>query len=121
MLYRKNNEWSIVPFKVKYTERGKEKEQYTHDKQWWLDFAEKWDHIEILEFIDVIPTADQAARVEEIKGIEEGFCAECSEYVETGELCEDNIALQNLKLKKDYEKLKQLLADLTAEVLLGGA
>ena len=60
MLYFKNNRWNVSTEKVRYTQHGEEIEQYvgveSHD--WWIDFEEKWEHTEIIEFIPVEPTQE---------------------------------------------------------------
>lgn len=84
MLYIKNGEWALSPFKVKYKQHGEALEQFTHDKQWWNDFAAKWEHSEILEFEDVSYSEEQKARLEEVQGIGEGFEYYAARYVLDG-------------------------------------
>lgn len=111
--------------KVRYAQNGKEIEQYVgsegHD--WWVDFADKWEHTEIIEFIPVEPTEEQLVRFDEVSqlNIPDGFSDILSDYVEDG-VFPDGIShpLIALELKKENEELKQLLADLTEVVLLGG-
>lgn len=126
LLYYKDKKWNICTEKVKYIQNGKEIEQYVgsegHD--WWVDFADQWEHTEIIEFIPIEPTDEQLARFEEISqlNIPDGFSDILSDYVKDGAF-PDSIShpLIALQLKKENEELKQLLADLTEVVLLGGA
>ena len=106
MLYRnQGREWAICLYKVKYIQHGEELEQYTHDKQWWIDFADRWEHTEIVEFIDVAATDEQLARLEEIKHIPDGFGYECSQYVEFGVFPEGiNHPLKTLQTTKENEQ-----------------
>lgn len=84
MLYLKNGEWALSPFKVKYKQSNETLEQYTDDKQWWNSFAEKWNHTEIVEFEDVTYSDRQKARLEEIQGTDEGFEYYAGKYVLDG-------------------------------------
>lgn len=113
MLYRKSNQWELCPYKVRYIQHGKEIEQYTHDKQWWLEFEKKWKHTKIIEFIDVDYSNGEISRLEEIKHIPDGYGSICADYVKTGkfpgELKEDgsdweNHPLQLLQLRKENER-----------------
>lgn len=108
MVYFKNNQWHICTEKVHYTQHGEEITQYVgsegHD--WWVDFEEKWEHTEIIEFIPVKPTAEQLQRLEEINelGIPDGFGTICSNYVREGIFPEDvNHPLRLLQLQKENE------------------
>jgi len=77
----------LYPWKVRYRQHGQEIEQWAlPDKEWWIDFAVKWDHTEILEFIEVELNEEQQARAEEIEElrIDEGFKEICIEYILNG-------------------------------------
>lgn len=89
MLYRKGNRWALCPFKVRYIQHDEEIEQYSHDKDWWLNFEERWDHTEIVEFIDVEYTDQQLDRFKDIEFMPEDFGHVYSEYVKTGTFIDD--------------------------------
>ena len=114
MLYRNGNQWDLCPYKVRYTQYGEVLEQYTHDKQWWIDFAEKWEHTNIIEFIDMKYTDEQKARLEEIKNIPEGFGVICSDYVKDGSFPTDwaDHPLQLIQLRKENTSLKEDISTL---------
>lgn len=108
MVYFKNNQWHICTEKVHYTQHGEEITQYVgsegHD--WWVDFEEKWEHTEILEFIPVEPTQEQIDRLKEINqlNIPDGFGTICSDYVREGIFPEGvNHPLRLLQLQKENE------------------
>ncbi len=88
LIFYKNGNWHLCSEKVKYIQHGEEITQYVgsegHD--WWVDFEQKWEHTEIIEFILVEPTQEQLDRLEEINqlNIPDGFGYECSQYVEFG-------------------------------------
>lgn len=87
-------------------QNDKEITQYvgSEDKQWWLDFEEKWEHTEIIEFIPVEPTQEQVDRLEEINqlNIPDGFGSMLSDYVENGTFPEGfNHPLRNLQVYKE--------------------
>ncbi|HLR58926.1 MAG TPA: hypothetical protein VK094_00410 [Pseudogracilibacillus sp.] len=126
MLYQKNGEWALSPYKVKYRQHGEECEKYTHDKKWWKDFAAKWDHTEILEFEDVTYSDEQKARLEEVKDVKEGFEYYAARYVLDGkfpnqlepeERLEDH-PLRVLQLEKENKQLGQVTTDLDIRILM---
>lgn len=114
MLIKTPNGWRLAEHTVRYTQNGEEIEQIVGEegKEWWLDFAEKWEHTQIIEFTDLHYTPEQLARLEEIQEIGEGWVEECNDYVLNG----------NVPDAKPFEsiKIKQLLADLAEIALLGG-
>ena len=119
MLYKDNEGLKLSAKKVRYIQNGEEIEQFVGSEgtQWWIDFANKWEHTNIIEFVDVVYTAEQLARYEEVKAMDINESV-LQEYVENGMAGQ---GLEVLALKKENEELRQLLADLTETVLLGGA
>ena len=103
MLHYKDGRWHMSVEKVRYVQHGEEKEQYVgaegHD--WWVEFEQKWDHTEIIEFIPVEPTQEQLARFEKIKHMEAS--EEILEsYVKDGVFPEGiDHPLRNLQIEKD--------------------
>ena len=85
MLYY-DNEWKICPFIAHYKSYGKPEFKYTNNKQWWIEFVNRWWHHTDLSFTDVNPTEAQQTRLDEVNAapIPEGFQAEASAYVESG-------------------------------------
>ena len=85
MLYY-DNEWKICPFIAHYKAHGKPEFKYTNNKQWWINFVNRWWHHTDLSFTDVNPTQAQQTRLDEVNTAEipEGFQAEASAYVESG-------------------------------------
>ncbi len=128
VLYLKNGEWALSPYKVIYKQHGETLEQYAHDKQWWLDFAAKWDHTEIIEFVEVEYSTEQIERLEEVKLTEEGFEYYAGRYVLEGlfpdELEEDeqmkDHPFQLLQRKKEDEILGQSVTQTDIETMLQG-
>lgn len=120
MLYRKNGEWALCPYIVKYEQRGKVHEQYTHDKRWWKDLEELHDHTEIIEFKDAEHTDEQKGRLEEVKNLGEGFGFIAEQYVKNdlfpdeleGEEKMINHPLKGLQRQKENEKQGQLLTEM---------
>lgn len=120
LIYFKNNRWNVSTEKVRYIQHGEEIEQYVgvEGKQWWIDFEEKWDHTEILEFIPVGLTEEQQIRFDEIiqLNIKEGHSAELSNYVENGEFPEGiNHPLKSLQDAKRIEALERMIDILVGE------
>ncbi len=119
MICYKNGKWDICTEKVKYTQHGEEIIQYVMSEghEWWVDFEEKWEHTEIIEFIPVEPTEEQLNRFEEVVqlNIPEGFSAELGDYVESGVLPDGvNHILKSLQDTKKIEELENLL-----DIILG--
>ena len=85
MLYY-DNEWKICPFIAHYKSYGKPEFKYTNDKQWWIEFVNRWWHHTDLSFTDVNPTQAQQTRLDEVNnaGIPQGFGYEAGMYVESG-------------------------------------
>ncbi|MCC5911305.1 MAG: hypothetical protein JJT76_12790 [Clostridiaceae bacterium] len=121
MLYRKDDQWALCPYKVKYVQNEEELEAYTHDKQWWLNFAEKWDHTEILEFQDAEYTEEQLARLEEIRHYNKALMDECRAYAEEGTFPEGlEHPLRALQLQKENERLGVELSEREINEIIQG-
>ncbi|MDD4564842.1 MAG: hypothetical protein PHE79_05125 [Eubacteriales bacterium] len=115
LIFYKNG-WSLCSEKVKYIQHGEEIIQYVtaegHD--WWVDFEEKWEHTEIIEFIPVEHTEEQLGRFEEINqlNIPEGFSAELGDYVESGVFPDGvNHILKSLQIQKENDNLSNYVLD----------
>ena len=121
MIIKKNNELRLSEQKVKYIQHGVEIEQIVGEEgiQWWNDFAEKWEHTNIVEFINIEYTAEQLGRFEEIKELDIADNI-ANDYVMDG-VVSDGVVSDGLGLfilKKENKDLKKLLADLTEEILM---
>lgn len=109
MIFYKNRKWHMCSEKVRYTQRGEEITQFVgaDGKDWWLDFEQKHSHTEIIEFVDVVATNEQLARLDEVNqlNIGDGFSAVLGGYVENGSFPEGvNHLLMTLQLKKENEQ-----------------
>jgi len=124
MLQRKGSQWELYPHKVKYIQHGKEREQWAlPDKQWWKDFSDKWDHTEIIEFVDIEVTEEMQKRFEEIRNMPEDFHHIYFTYVETGEIIDEvpeNHPFNLIVLKKENEEQGQINTELNLEVMEQG-
>lgn len=125
MLYKDKEGLKLSSHKVRYIQHGEEKEQYicSEGQQWWLDFADKWDHTEIIEFIEVSYTPEQLERFEEVKDMKLSEDI-LNTYVVEGIAGE---GLEMLALKKENAQLKaenimqgQIIADLDFRLMMGG-
>lgn len=115
LIFYKNG-WRLCDEKVKYTQHGEEITQYVmsegHD--WWVDFEEKWEHTEIIEFIPVEPTQGQISRYNEVLqlNIPEGFGGELSDYVEFGIFPEGfNHVLRPIQIMEQQDEQDDYLVD----------
>ena len=86
MLLYKNNQWQISPHIAHFLAHGEPSSKYTDNKQYWIDFINKWHHHTDLSFTDVNPTPEQLARLAEVNAVDipEGFGHHAGLYVETG-------------------------------------
>lgn len=116
LIFWKNGKWHLCNEKVKYIQHGEEITQYVgsegHD--WWVDFEQKWEHTEIIEFIPVEPTQEQLDRFEEVNqlNIQEGFGAELSDYVKFGIFPEGfNHILRPIQILKQQDDQDEYLVD----------
>ena len=116
LIFYKNGKWHLCSEKVRYIQHGEEITQYVcsegHD--WWIDFEEKWEHTEIIEFIPVEPTQEQIDRLEEVNqlNIKEGYSAELSNYVEYDIFPEGfNHVLRPLQIQKENSSLSNYVLD----------
>ncbi len=108
MLISKGNRFELYPYKVKYVQHGEEKENWAlPSKEWWTNFAEKWEHTEIVEFVEVELNEEQLSRYEQINhGMPEAFRSVCIDYVLIGKFPE-GVAHPLIKLQlanKDKEQ-----------------
>lgn len=118
MLLRDEKGLKLVKEKVLYKRNGIEYEQpVVEGRDWWLEFEKKWGDMEIIGFEDIQYTEEQLTRLEEVRDINNVSEHILNDYVMEGIIGE---GLEVLALKKENEELKQVLADLTETMLLGG-
>lgn len=129
MLYLKNGEWALSPFKVKYKQHGETSEQYTDDKQWWKDFAAKWEHTEIIKFKDVTYSKEQKARLVDVQNVKEGYEYYAAQYVLDGtfpdEMEDDEERMKNhplrmIQIKKENTSQGQSITESEIESMKQG-
>lgn len=117
MLRKQGSRFVLYPYKVKYTQRGETYEQWAlPNKEWWEDFADRWEHTDIIEFIEIELTEEQQKRFSKVEyGISEGFVSECIEYILEGKFPEGfNHPLLNVQLfEKDKKQDEDI--DIVAE------
>jgi len=101
MLIKDGDCFRLYPWKVRYRQHGQEIEQWAlPSKEWWTDFADRWEHTEILEFIEVELTEEQLARFEQVKhGIPEAFREVCVEYILDGKFPDEGVSCTITKLQ----------------------
>lgn len=104
MIYREANQWALCPLEVTYEQNGKQLTAYTHDKQWWQNFADKWEHTRIVNFTKAEHPQIYFERLEKVKYMGEGHGEAVKRYVETGEFPDEYDLAQLLhdgKVKPD--------------------
>ena len=116
MVFYKGGRWHLCAEKVRYTQRGEEIVQYVGQEgyDWWVDFEDRWEHTEIIEFIPVEPTEEQLGRFEEVVqlNVPEGFGGELSAYVEFGIFPEGfNHVLRPIQILKEQNEQDAYLVD----------
>lgn len=110
---------------VKYIQHGEEIEQYvgSEGKEWWIDFAERWEHTEIIEFIPIESTEEQIKRLEEINqlNIPDGYGDILSNYVKNGVFPEElNHPLRHLQIAKENEQQGVELSEREIQEIIQG-
>lgn len=117
MIFYKNGTWHMCQEKIKYIQHGETITQYVgsegHD--WWVDFEQKWEHTDIIEFIPVKPTEEQLSRLEEINSlnIPEGFRELVENYVVNAVFPHGiNHPLRDLQIKKENDLSADYMVDL---------
>jgi hypothetical protein len=120
LLIKTREGWDLAENSVIYLENEVQKEKVVGEegKEWWAEYAEKWDNISIIEFTELHYEAEQLSRLQEIQKIKTHHEA-CEDYVLSGTL-PDIEPFKVLKLQKENTELRELLADLTETVLFGG-
>ena len=122
MLIKDGDCFRLYPWKVRYRQHGQEIEQWAiPNKQWWIDFAEKWENTEIIEFVEMNLTGEQLARAREIEQliIDEGHRDICIDYILDGVFPEGiNHPLRNLQLQRESLVRDEYLIDLDFRVSL---
>ena len=108
MLIKDGDCFRLYPWKVRYRQHGQEIEQWAlPSKQWWTDFAAKWEHTEIIEFVEIELTEEQLARASEIEQLpmDEGFREICIDYIMGGVFPEGiNHPLRDLQIQKENQE-----------------
>lgn len=118
LVKKKDKEYlELVTHRVKFVDKNGEQEVYTSDVAWYEKFATMHSDFDLLEVTEMTYTAEQLSRLEEVKNLDIADTV-LNDYVMEGVIGK---GLEILALKKENEELKQLLADLTEVVLLGGA
>lgn len=117
MLFRKGRQWELSPYKIKYTQHGETHSQFAHDKKWWLDFADTWEHTKIIEIVDVEYTIEQLERYVNIKHMPEDFGDIYSEYVLNGNLPSESVLHINHPLQILRLRTENLVLRETVEIL----
>ncbi len=112
----------LYPWRVRYRQHGDVIEQWAlPSKEWWTDFAAKWEHAEILEFVEVELTEEQLERATEIEAIlmDEGHRSICIDYILNGNFPEGiNHPLRNLQVYKEQQRQDKDIADAFYEIIM---
>ncbi len=113
MLYKTHDGWRLPERTVIYTQNGQTIEQPVGEEgiEWWQQFADKWEHTEIIEFTELHYTDEQLARLGEVQNIGEGYTAECESYVIDGTI-PDAEPFKIIRLEKEKAELQGVLDDL---------
>lgn len=118
MLYYKDKQYNLVKEKIKYKQDGEELTNHIgqEGKQWWLDFEEKWEDMEILEVKRIKVTELQEARLEEVNqlNIPEGYDSLLDNYVSHGKFPDEfSHLLKDIETKKNNESTEEMLLQTT--------
>lgn len=115
MIYRENNVFKLMPYKVTYTQNSETQENFTDNKKLWQAYQEM-GHISDLNFETVDYSQEQIDRLVEVKDFPESEFANVEQYVVEGIVAEDS----PLFYKKENDHLKAQVADVWEMILFGG-
>jgi hypothetical protein len=89
MLTKQGDTFALVPLKVRYLQHGTEITQWAlPNRQWWEDFAERWEHTTILGFIEITLAPEQMTRYEQVKNMPDGWIDQYTDYILEGKFPE---------------------------------
>ena len=117
LLEKVNGKWELYTHRIRFVDKGNDQEVYTSDVAWYENFSTLHEGFELTEVVPMQYTEKQLERLSEIETMDIADTV-ASEYVMEGIIGD---GLEILELKRENKELKQLLADLTEVVLLGGA
>lgn len=115
MIYREEDEFKLMPYKVTFLQNGEEQFNFTVDKTTWIGY-EKLGHITDVSFEEVEYSPEQLARLEEVKNFPESEAHYIEDYVINGNIPESS----QLFTKKRLEALEKAQLELLKMTLLGG-
>ena len=116
LVERVNGKWELYTHRIRFVDKGNDQEVYTSDVAWYENFSTLHEGFELTEVVPMQYTEKQLERLSQIKTMDIADTV-ASEYVMEGIIGD---GLEILELKRENKELKQLLADLTEVVLLGG-
>ncbi len=117
LVERVNGKWELYTHRIRFVDKGNDQEVYTSDVAWYENFSTLHEGFELTEVVPMQYTEKQLGRLAEIETMDIADTV-ASEYVMEGIIGD---GLEILELKRENKELKQLLADLTEVLLLGGA
>ena len=122
MLIKDGDCFRLYPWKVRYRQHGQEIEQWAlPSKEWWTDFADRWEHTEIIEFVEVELTEEQLERAEEIEDmpLDEGYRSMAIDYILHGVFPEGvTHPLRSLQIYKEQQRQDKDIADAFYEIIM---
>lgn len=116
LVERVNGKWELYTHRIRFVDKGNDQEAYTSDVAWYENFSTLHEGFELTEVAPMQYTEKQLERLSQIKTMNIADTV-ASEYVINGTIGD---GLEIMELKRENEELRQLLADLTEVVLLGG-
>lgn len=88
MIEYKNGQWELCKLILSVTENGVSREVKVVDADWWIDFANKWEHFKIVSTTELVVTEEQKLRYANVKNMPEDFGDIYSQYVEFGTIAD---------------------------------
>ncbi|OHW61369.1 hypothetical protein EUAN_22190 [Andreesenia angusta] len=113
LFYDERGNVKLSEHKVIYTQRGERVEQYigAEGKEWWIHFAEKWGHTEIVSFEPVIHEKDQIARLKEVNRFTNIDLKNAETYIFGKVEQLDDTRLNSLKMQKEILELQNYIVE----------
>lgn len=107
MVYKDKEGLKLSKKKVVYTQHGEQMEAFvtTDGVEWWVAFADKWDHTQIIEIVDIEYTPEQLVRFEEVKDMEVAETV-LNDYIEVGLIGD---GLEKIKIREQEKIINDLV------------
>ena len=119
MIMQTEQGYTLADKTVIYMHNGEQREQPIGEEgdQWWIEFCDKWEGVDLVEFTTLHYTQEQIDRLEEVNRHNIiGYMDECNDYVING-VIPNILPFESIKLKNENKILSDALDVLILDLL----